>query len=141
MSYLGLGLAALGGMVASFAVGFLSMWLVPALFDESRKYPDVFRTKDGMMAVMPIGLAATFISHLIAAVFFSLMARDGSSLVDGLRFGVLVGAFVIFAFVLHNYVNLKIGLRLALAQAAAYFVQWLVVGTVIGTVYRFLANS
>ena len=31
MNYSRLGLAALGGMVASFAFGFLVLWLVPAL--------------------------------------------------------------------------------------------------------------
>jgi hypothetical protein len=38
--------------------------------------------------------------------------------------------------VVHNYVNLNIGLKLTLQQAAAYFVEWLVVGTVIGLIYR-----
>ncbi len=35
MNYSRLGLAALGGMVASFAFGFLVLWLVPALINES----------------------------------------------------------------------------------------------------------
>ena len=38
--------------------------------------------------------------------------------------------------VLHNYVNLNIGLHLALVQAAAYFFQWTIVGTVIGLIYK-----
>jgi hypothetical protein len=46
MNYLSLGLAALGGTVVYFAFGFLMVWLVPALIDESRKYPDVFRSKE-----------------------------------------------------------------------------------------------
>ena len=46
------------------------------------------------------------------------------------------GAFVIFAFVIHNYVNLNIGWKLTLEQAVAYFIEWLVVGIVIGLIYR-----
>jgi hypothetical protein len=42
--------------------------------------------------------------------------------------------------VLHNYVNLNIGLKLALMQAAAYFVQWTIVGIVIGLIYKPLAT-
>ena len=39
MNYPRLGLAALGGTVASFDFGFLVLWLVPALFKEAHKYP------------------------------------------------------------------------------------------------------
>lgn len=44
MNYSRLALAALGGTAASFAVGFLVLWLVPALFEEG--YPAVFRPKE-----------------------------------------------------------------------------------------------
>jgi len=44
--------------------------------------------------------------------------------------------FVVCAFVLHNYVNLNIGLKLALMQAVAYFAQWTIVGIVIGLIYK-----
>jgi len=53
----------------------------------------------------------------------------GSSTAAGARFGVLIGLFVVCAFVLHNYVNLNIGLKLALEQAVAYFLQWTIVGS------------
>ena len=79
---------------------------------------------------------ATFVSILIATIIFAMMHQDGSGLAAGARFGVLIGLFVVFAFVLHNYVNLNIGLNLALGQAAAYFFQWIVVGIVIGLIYK-----
>ena len=50
MNYSRLGLAALGGLVASFAFGFLVFWLVPALINEGHKYPAVFRPKEVMFA-------------------------------------------------------------------------------------------
>jgi hypothetical protein len=46
---------------------------------------------------------------------------------------------VVCAFVLHNYVNLNIGLKLALGQAVAYFLQWTIVGIVIGFIYKPIA--
>jgi hypothetical protein len=140
MNYSRLGLAALGGMVASFAFGFLVMWLVPALFEEGHKYPAVFRPKEEMMTVMPIGLVATFISILVVAIIFAMIHQGGSGTTEGARFGVLIGIFVVCAFVLHNYVNLNIGLKLALMQAAAYFVQWTIIGIVIGLIYKPLAT-
>ena len=48
--------------------------------------------------------------------------------------------FAVCAFVLHNYVNLNIGLRLTVGQAAAYLVEWIVVGIVIGLIYRPVAS-
>ena len=140
MNYSRLGLAALGGTVASFAFGFLVFWLVPALLKEGHKYPAVFRPKEEMMTVMPIGLVATFISILVVAIIFAMTHHCGSGITEGARFGVLIGIFVVCAFVLHNYVNLNIGLKLALGQAAAYFVQWTIVGIVIGLIYKPLAT-
>ena len=140
MNYTRLGLAALGGMVASFAFGFLVFWLVPALINEGHKYEAVFRPKEDMNTVMPVGIGATFISVLIAAIIFAMIHPGGSGAKEGAIFGVLMGAFVVFAFVLHNYVNLNIGFKLALGQAAAYFVQWTIVGIVIGLIYKPLAR-
>src|SRR5258706_13770840 len=136
MNYSRLGLAALGGMVASFAFGFLVLGLVPALINEARKYPAVFRPKEEMMTVMPIGLVATFIAILVVAIIFAMTHQGGSGTTEGARFGVLIGIFVVCAFVLHNYVNLNIGLKLALGQAVAYFLQWTIIGIVIGLIYN-----
>ena len=140
MNYLSLGLAALGGTVASFGVGGLLFWLVPGLINEAHKYPAVFRPKEEMMKVMPVGLVATFLSILVAAIIFARTYQGGSGTAEGARFGVLLGLFVVCAFVLHNYVNLNIGLKLALGQAVAYFVQWTIVGLVIGLIYKPLAT-
>jgi hypothetical protein len=140
MNYSRLGLAALGGTVASFAFGFLVLWMVPALFNEAHKYPAVFRSKEEMMTVMPIGLVAKLIAILVVAIIFAMMHQSGSGITEGARFGVLIGIFAVSAFVLDNYVNLNIGLKLALGQAAAYFVQWTIVGIVIGLIYKPLAT-
>jgi hypothetical protein len=69
-----------------------------------------------------------------------MLYRGGSGIVEGARFGALIGVFAICSFVVHNYVNLNIGLKLALMQAAAYFVQWTIIGIVIGLIYKPLAT-
>jgi uncharacterized protein DUF1761 len=140
MNYSRLALAALGATVASFVVGFLVFWLAPALINEGHKYPAVFRPKEEMMTVMPIGIVATFIAILVVAIIFAMTHQRGSGITEGARLGVLIGIFVVCAFVLHNYVNLNIGLKLALGQAAAYFVQWTIIGIVVGLIYKPLAT-
>lgn len=140
MNYSRLGLAALGGTVAYFAFGFLVLWLVPALINESRKYPAVYRSQEEMKSVMPIVFVATFIAILVVAIIFAMINQGGSGTAEGARLGVLIGIFVVCAFALHNHVNLNIGLKLTLGQAAAYFVQWTIVGIVIGLIYKPLAT-
>jgi hypothetical protein len=136
MNYSRLMLAALGATVAYFTFGFLMFWLAPGLIKESRKYPDVFRTPEKMKAVMPVGLVATFVAILVVAMIFAMIHPGGSGLTEAAQFGVLIGLFVVCAFVLHNYVNLNIGLKLALGQSAAYFVQWTIVGIVVSLIYK-----
>ena len=140
MNYSRLGLAALGGTVASFVFGSLVFVLVPALINEAHKYPAVFRPKEEMMTVMPIGIVATFIAILVVAIIFAMIHHGGSGPMEGARLGVLIGIFAVCN-VLHNYVNLNIGLKLALGQAAAYFVQWTIIGIVIGLIYKPLATG
>lgn len=141
MNYSRLLLAALGGTVASFAFGFLLFWLAPGLIKESHKYPDVFRPPEKMKSVMPVGLIATFVAILVVAIIFAMIHPGGSNVTEGGCFGVLIGLFVVCAFVLHNYVNLNIGLKLALGQAAAYFVQWTIVAIVISLIYKPLSPT
>ena len=140
MNYSRLGLAALGGLVASFAVGFLVLLLLPALIEEAHKYPAVFRPQEEMMTVMPIGIVASFIAILVVAIIFAMLSQRGAGPAKGARLGILFGIFAVCN-VLHNYMNFNIGLKLALGQAAAYFVQWTVVGIVIGLIYKPLATT
>jgi hypothetical protein len=128
-------LAALGAFVAYFVVGGL-MAALPSLRNEFLKYPAVYRSKEAIKSVMPAGMAATFIAMLVLAVIYAMLYQGGSGVVEGTRFGALIGVFAVCAFVLHNYVNLNIGLKLTLEQAAVYFVEWMVVGLVIGLIYR-----
>src|ERR1041385_8819810 len=139
MNYPRLVLAALGGTVTSFAVGFLVLWLVPALLEEGHKYPAVFRPKEEMMSVMPIGVIATFVAILVVAIIFAMTQHGGAGIAEGVRLGILIGSFAVCN-VLHNYVNLNIGLKLALGQAAAYFVQWTITVIVVSLIYKPLAT-
>jgi hypothetical protein len=129
-------LAAVGAFVAYFALGGLLFGLLPAMRNEFQKYPAVYRPQEGQMSHMPAGMAAMFVAILALAVIYAMLYQGGSGAAVGARFGALIGVFAIGSFVVHNYVNLNIGLRLTLQQAAAYFVEWVVVGVVIGLIYR-----
>lgn len=49
---------------------------------------------------------------------------------------MLIGVFVLCAFVFHNHINLKISWALTIQSGIAYFVEWVMVGIAIGIIYR-----
>jgi hypothetical protein len=131
-----LALATLGGFVAYFVLGGLMFAALPFLREEIMKYPAVYRPQEGQMKAMPLGMVAMLVSILTLAVLYALLYKGGSGLVEGARFGALIGVFAVGAFVVHNYVNLNVGPKLMLQQAAAYFLEWTVTGIVIGLIYK-----
>lgn len=136
MNFTRIALAALGAFVAYFVLGGLSFAVLPWLKNEFLKYPAVYRSQEGIKSVIPAGMAAMFVAMLVLAVIYAMLYQRGSGFAEGARFGTLIGVFAVCAFVVHNYVNLNIGLKLTLEQAAAYFVEWTVVGIVIGLIYK-----
>ena len=134
MNYARLLLAAVGGTVAYFAFGFLVFGLWPVLRAEYARYPAVYRSQEDIKGVMPMGMAAILVGIAVLVVLYGMTGQSGAA--AGARFGALVGLFAVCAFVVHNHVNLNIGLRLTVGQAVAYFLEWTLVGLVIGLLYR-----
>ena len=135
MMYSRIVLAGLGATVAYFALGFLLFALLP-LADEVRQFAAVYRPEESMTRVAPVGMVAMLLSMMALAALYASAFRNGSSIAEGMRFGLLIGVFAAGAFILHNYVSLNIGLRLALLQAFAYFVQLLGSTVVIALIHR-----
>jgi len=134
MNYLRLCLAAVLGTITYFAVGFavFGLWIA----NDYRPYSAVYRPAQDIMRVFPIGIAATLVAIFVLAILYIKGYEGGSGIVEGSRFGMLVGVFSVCAFVVHNYVNLNIGLKLTIEQAIGYFIEWTLVGTVIGLIYK-----
>ena len=129
-------LASVAAFLAYFAVGGLVFGLVPSMRNEFLKYPNVYRPQEGIKRTMPVGMAFMFLAIMVLAVLYSMLYQGGSGVVEGARFGALIGVFAIGSFVVHNYVNLQIGVGITVRQGVAYFVEWVIVGMVIGLTYR-----
>jgi hypothetical protein len=135
-----IGLATLGAFATYFILGAAIFGGLPWLREEFQKNPAVFRDQQGQLSHMPVGMGAMLLAMLVLAVLYamtyqgSIGASDGAVL--GARFGALVGAFAIGSFVLHNYVNLNIGLKLTMESAIAALVLWTFTGIAIGLIYR-----
>jgi hypothetical protein len=136
MNWMRIALAALGAFVAYFAAGGVMFVSMPWLKTEFMKYPAVYRSQEGIKSVMPAGMAAMFVSMVVLAVIYAMIYRGGAGVMEGARFGALIGVFAMGAFTVHNFVNLNIGLKLTVGQSVAYFVEWVMVGIGIGVIYR-----
>jgi hypothetical protein len=128
-------LAALGGFAVYFIFGGLS-FAVSSMKNEFLKYPAVYRSQEGIKSVMPGGMAAMFVAMIVLAVLYAMVYKGGSGLAEGARFGALIALYSVCSFVIHNYVNLNIGIRLTVQQAVAYSIEWVLVGITIGLIYR-----
>jgi len=141
MNYARILIASVCAFIAYFIYGGILFGLLPWLRTEFAKYPAVYRSQEGIKSVMPFGMLAMFVALVAIAVLYAMIYSGGSGLAEGARFGALIGIFAIGSFVVHNYVNLNIGLKLTIQQSIAYFVQWVLVGIVIGIVYRPAAHT
>jgi hypothetical protein len=140
MNYRRIIVAAFAGWVAFFLSGTLVFGLSP-LASLYAPYPGVYRSQAAVMNYFPIGLASTFVAILVLAFIYAKGYGGGRGLVEGTRFGVLVGIFVVCAFVGDEYVTLNIGWKLAVAMAAGRLFEWCVVGAAVGAVYKPAATS
>jgi hypothetical protein len=134
MNYLRLAVATVVALIAYFAYGILVFAVLGT--NSFRQYPAVYRSVEGIQKLFPIGIGATLIAILVVALIYASMYRGGSGLIAGARLGMLIGVFTVFGFVLHNYINLNIGLRITIEQAFAFFFQWTIIGIVIGLIYK-----
>lgn len=141
MNYTRIFAASLCAFVAYFIYGGILFGALPWLRSEYAKYPTVYRSQEGIKSVMPLGMLAMFVALVAIAVLYAMVYTGGSGLAEGARFGALIGVFAIGSFVVHNYVNLNIGLKLTVQQAIAYFVQWVIVGVVFGLIYKPTVNT
>jgi hypothetical protein len=135
MNYTRIALAALGAAVAYFVLGGILFAALPSLAEEFAKYPAVFRTKDDMNSVLPMGMISILVSIVVVTVLYAMAYPAGGRVLDGAKFGALIGLFAVCGFALHNHMVLNVGIKLTVGQAISYFVQWLAVGIVISLIY------
>jgi hypothetical protein len=136
MNYGRMAIAVVCAFVAYMALGGAIFAAVPSPKAEFSKYPNVYRSHEGQMSHFPAGMFGIFLSISVMTALYAMSYRLGSGVGAGAIFGVLIGLFYLGSFVLHNYANQNIGLRLTLFSAVAFMVEWTFVGVVLGLVYQ-----
>jgi hypothetical protein len=132
MSYTRIVIAAVVATIVDAAYGFLVWGKV--LSGEFGRYPAIYRPNDDMSG-MPLMFAGILVAMLFASWIYAKGYEGGSSLMEGVKFGIIIGLFVGAYFSGVNYGTLRIGKKMALTYLGGGFVEWLLVGTAIGLVY------
>jgi hypothetical protein len=139
MSVTRLALAAVAATIFDACYGFAVYGLY--LSSEFERYPAVYRGADTGPGYLPLMFVGVLAATVVATMIYAKGYEGGNGVVEGMRFGVLLGLFVVFAFSGVNYATLIIGKRLALKVAAAGLVEWTIIGTIIGAIYKPAAVS
>ena len=134
MNYSRIVLAGVVATIVDLAYGFLVYGMLIA--HEYAPYSAVYRSSEEAQSHLPLGLAGIFIAILVAAIIYAKGYEGKSGLVEGARFGLLLGIFVLCYSVGTNYATLNISARLALVQALVAIPEWILVGIAIGLVYK-----
>lgn len=137
MHYTRIALSAIAATIAYYLFGSIGGALFANFYSQ---YAAVFRPREMIVGYMPLGIAGTFIAALALAMLYAGAYRGKGGALEGLRFGALIGVFIIGAGVAHDFVILNIGLDLALVEASGQFVGWLLAGIAIGLIYWPLPN-
>ena len=132
MNYTRIVIAAVVATIVDAAYGFLVWGKV--LSGEFGRYPGIYRPNDDMSG-MPLMFAAILVAMLVASWIYAKGYEGGSGLMEGVKFGVIMGLFLAAYFSSVNYGTMRIGKKMALTYLGGGFGEWLIVGTVIGLVH------
>ena len=124
-------LAALGYIVVTFAIA--ASWHL-ALFKGLYDQLGIFTRKEPLIH---LGLISMILQALVLAYVYPIFRKDRTPIIEGLKFGILMGIFMgsnaVFAEAGHQEVtSLSTWLLL---ESVYYVVQFAIVGMVIGLIY------
>ena len=73
---------------------------------------------------------------MVVAILYAKTCKGGRGGVEGARLGLLIGIFMVGAFVAPNYATMHISGKLALEMALSAPIEWTLAGIVIGLIYK-----
>jgi hypothetical protein len=132
MNYGRITLAAIVGTIVYYLFGAIGGAFFANVY---APYAGVFRPREAIMGYLPYGFAGTLVAMFIASAIYGLGYKSGG-VGSGLRFGFLLGLFMIFGCVIHDYVIINVGIGVELVEGLGQLVGWSLAGLAIGLIYR-----
>jgi hypothetical protein len=139
MNYPRIVIAAIVATVVDAVYGFIVWGQV--LGAEFARYPEIYRAGADQTAYLPLMFVGILVGMLFAAWIYAKGYEGGSGLLEGVRFGAVMGLLIGAYMAGVNYGIMRIGKRMALTYGAGWLGEWLLVGLAIGLVYKPLAGA
>jgi hypothetical protein len=125
-------------VVVTFAMGFI--WHL-VLFKQLYAKLAIYSRLDD--PIIPLGLGAMLIQGAVLAYLYPLLARSGSVLVEGLRFGLVMGLFIASSAVLAEAAKQRVTSlpTWLIVESIYYAIQFSLCGVAIAFVHSKLQNA
>jgi len=138
MNYPRIVIAALAATIVDALYGFVVWGQI--LSREFAQFPAIFRPSDDTTA-LPLMFVGVLVGMLFASWVYAKGYEGGSGLIEGLRFGLVMGLLVGSYMAGVNYGILRIGKRMALTFGIGWLGEWILVGLAIGLAYKPAASA
>ena len=135
MNYGRIVLAAIAAWIVSIGLGYLinSVWLLHVY--QANAW--AFRRAEDTVALLPIGFGAQFAAFVAFAYAYARgYDGEGSAILEGMRFGLVVAIMIDGFAIVWNYVTEPIAPRLGALQMLEHIGEFGVYGAIVGTIYR-----
>jgi hypothetical protein len=95
-----------------------------------------YRPDPEIIRRLPVGSAGALVGFLVVAYIYAQLHSERRGVVEGLRFGAMVGVVLVTLAAIPNYVMLPISPAAGIAQAVEYLVPAMIYGAIIGAIER-----
>jgi hypothetical protein len=125
------------GLVAVFIVMQVYNFLVHGLWLENRyqELSNIFRSEAEMAGMMHWMFFGSAVGVLIFAIIF-VRGREGGGVMEGVRYGALIGTFYSVPYALDQYVVWPLPLDLALTWAVTGIIGFVIGGALFAAIYK-----
>ena len=132
-------LAAVAAWVLYLSISFVVHGIL--LRDLYMQYTGVMRPEAEASGILPIGFAFALVGVFAFAYAYAKGYEGGSGLLEGLRFGVLVGILLCAFGSIWEYMVWPVGKRLLVAWLVDHIAEFAIYGMVVGPIYKPQAQS
>ena len=132
MNFRRLALAAVVAWIVSMVIGYVVNEIL--LKDVYAQFASIMRSQADMN--LPLGFAASLLGFFAFTYAYAKGYEGGSGMVEGMRFGVLVGILLICFAVVWQYVVYPVSGQLLVYWIIDTIVEFAIYGMIVGYVYK-----
>ncbi len=125
------------GFIAVYVVGQFLSFLIHgwALQDTYAAFADLWRPEQEMTSLMWIMFLTSLVYVFVFCCIYTKV-NDGKGIMEGVRYGLLMGLFMCTASAFDSYVLYPVSFSLAATWFVTGVIQWMIAGAIFASIYR-----